>query len=61
MDKTKYSSNNNCGVPIVAQRVMNLISIHEDAGVIPVLTQWIKGPAFLLLWLWCGPTATAPI
>ena len=30
------------GVPAVAQRVKNLISIHEDVGSIPSLTQWVK-------------------
>ena len=33
------------GVPIVAQRVRYLTSIHEDTGLIPDLTQWVKDPA----------------
>ena len=29
-------------VPVVAQRIKNLISIHEDAGLIPDLAQWVR-------------------
>ena len=35
------------GVPVVAQQVKNLTSIHKDVGSIPDPAQWIKDAAFL--------------
>ena len=42
-----YIRSGYCGVPVVAQWVMNPKSIHEEEGLIPGLAQWLKDLALL--------------
>ena len=70
LDKDVQSGSSRCGS--VATK---LTRIHEDMGLIPGLTQWVKDPALprscgvgcrcgsdpLLLWLWCRLAAATLI
>ena len=40
------TQNEGGGIPIVAQQVKNMTSVHEDVGSIPGLTQWVKDPCY---------------
>ena len=48
------------GIPVVAQQVKNPYSIHEDAGLIPCLTQWVKDLAWLQAAVWVTDKAHIP-
>ena len=42
INEYKEAKSKSSGVPVVAQWVKNLITIHEDAGSIPGLARWVK-------------------
>ena len=41
-NKKKQVNGKKKGVPFVAQQLTNLTRIHEDAGLLPRLIQWVK-------------------
>ena len=45
LSETDFLKKCQFGVPVMAQSLMNLPSIHEDIDSIPGLTQWVKDPA----------------
>ena len=42
MEVPKKTKNRTPGVPVMAQRKRNLMSTHEDAGLILALAHWVK-------------------
>ena len=44
-DKARDENTGEERVPVVAQQVKNLTSVHENVGSIPGLDQWVKDPA----------------
>ena len=45
--KQKHENRKKSGISILAQRLMNPARIHEDVGLIPGLTRWVKDPMVL--------------
>ena len=52
INKRRYLRSSNCGSAVASPT-----GIHQNAGLIPGLAQWVSGLA--LLWLWCRPSAAA--
>ena len=60
MVKKFYFKNHFCGSSHCDTAEMNPASIHEDAGSIPGLTQWVGDPALQRAMVWVADAAQIP-